>query len=72
MAARSAARLDAGQMENLIHSLAARGYDVVGPAIRGGVIVYDTIADLPKGQTDRREAGQYRLQSRGCGGRFPN
>ena len=73
MAALSPARLDAGQIENLIHSLAARGYDVVGPTIRDGAIVYDTIAgvqDLPKGQTDKQEAGQYRLESREDGAFF--
>ncbi len=72
MAAPSPARLDAGQIENLIHSLAARGYDVVGPTIRDGAIVYDTIAgvrDLPTGRTDKQEAGQYRIESR-CDGSF--
>src|SRR6266700_524374 len=51
----------------LIETLAARGYEVLGPTLRDGAIVYDTIAglgDLPAGWTDRQEAGRYRLERR--------
>jgi sulfhydrogenase subunit beta (sulfur reductase) len=51
----------------LIGALAARGYKVIGPAMRDGAIVYDEIsavADLPSGWTERQEAGRYRLERR--------
>jgi ferredoxin len=51
----------------LIATLAARGYEVLGPVVRDGAIIYDTISgieDLPAGWTDRHEAGRYRLERR--------
>jgi ferredoxin len=48
--------------------LARRGYRVIGPTVRDGAIVYDTIArldDLPVGWTDQQDGGRYRLQRRG-------
>jgi Fe-S-cluster-containing hydrogenase component 2 len=51
----------------LLAALAERGYQVVGPTVRQGAIVYDRIAsteDLPSGWTDRQEAGTYRLERR--------
>ena len=55
-------------LQALIDALAARAYQVLGPAVRDGAIVYDEIArvsDLPAGWTDRQEAGRYRLERRG-------
>ena len=52
----------------LITALMGRGYQVLGPTVRDGAIVYDAIAgldDLPRGWTDRQEAGRYRLEKRG-------
>ncbi len=51
----------------LIQLLTARGYHVLGPTVRDGAIVYDTVAslaDLPAGWTDRQDAGRYRLERR--------
>ena len=42
-------------------------YHILGPTVRDGAIVYDTvqsIADFPLGWTDVQEAGTYRLQRR--------
>ncbi len=73
VAERIPSRLDADQLETLIRSLAERGYEVMGPTIRDGAIVYDRIAgvrDLPRGHTDDQEAGRYRLKSRDDGALF--
>jgi ferredoxin len=51
----------------LIEALARLGYQVLGPTVRDGAIVYDEVArlaDLPAGWTDRQEAGRYRLERR--------
>jgi len=51
----------------LLRELHKRGYTVVGPTIRQGAIVYDrleSVDDLPRGWTDRQEAGTYRLERR--------
>jgi sulfhydrogenase subunit beta (sulfur reductase) len=54
-------------LQELISSLEQRGYQVIGPVLRDGAIVYDTVTrceDLPAGWTDRQEAGRYRLRRR--------
>jgi sulfhydrogenase subunit beta (sulfur reductase) len=54
-------------LQALIDALAARGYQVLGPTLRDGAIVYNEIvslADLPAGWTDRQDAGRYRLERR--------
>ncbi len=54
-------------LQALIATLALRGYQVLGPVLRDGAIVYDTlagVADLPIGWTDQQEAGRYRLERR--------
>ena len=54
-------------LQFLIDVLVANGYQVMGPTVRDGAIVYDRIAsvpDLPEGWTDRQEAGRYRLERR--------
>ncbi|WP_244220831.1 4Fe-4S dicluster domain-containing protein [Paraburkholderia aromaticivorans] len=54
-------------LQSLIDFLAASHYQVLGPTVRDGAIVYDRIArvgDLPAGWTDRQEAGRYRLERR--------
>jgi formate hydrogenlyase subunit 6/NADH:ubiquinone oxidoreductase subunit I len=48
-------------------ALEKRGYQVVGPTIRDGAIVYDqltSVEDLPAGWTDEQEGGTYRLKKR--------
>jgi len=54
-------------LEALISTLTAQGYEVIGPTVRGGAIVYDTITaidDLPEGWTDEQDGGRYRLKRR--------
>ncbi|HVW51174.1 MAG TPA: 4Fe-4S dicluster domain-containing protein [Trinickia sp.] len=54
-------------VQTLIDALVAGGYQVIGPTVRDGAIVYDRIAgvpDLPAGWRDRQEAGRYRLERR--------
>jgi sulfhydrogenase subunit beta (sulfur reductase) len=54
-------------LQRVIDALANRGFRVIGPTVRDGAIVYDTIAlldDLPVGWTDRQDAGRYRLERR--------
>ncbi len=53
-------------LQGLLDLLAA-DYQVLGPTVRDGAIVYDEIArvlDLPAGWTDQQEAGRYRLERR--------
>lgn len=55
-------------LQVLLAVLQRSGYLVVGPVVRQGAIVYDRIDDihdLPRGWTDRQEAGTYRLEPRG-------
>jgi formate hydrogenlyase subunit 6/NADH:ubiquinone oxidoreductase subunit I len=54
-------------LQTLLDALHARGFNVVGPTLRDGAIVYDRIArieDLPVGWTDRQDAGRYRVERR--------
>jgi sulfhydrogenase subunit beta (sulfur reductase) len=51
----------------LIEALARLGYQVLGPTVRDGAIVYDEVAklaDLPAEWTDQQDAGRYRLERR--------
>ena len=60
-------------LQVLVDGLAVRGYQVLGPTVRDGAIVYDSIArvdDLPAGWTDRQEAGRYHLARRDDGALF--
>jgi ferredoxin len=54
-------------LQTLIDALAGHGYQVLGPTIRDGAIVYDEVTrvdQLPQGWTDRQDAGRYRLEQR--------
>jgi sulfhydrogenase subunit beta (sulfur reductase) len=60
-------------LDDLIAVLRRRGFRVLGPTVRDGVIVYDELeaaAELPVGWTDRQEAGTYRLERREDEARF--
>jgi len=60
-------------LRELIPSLERRGYQVVGPVVRDGAIVYDTLRqleNLPIGWTDDQDAGRYRLKKRNDGALF--
>ena len=53
--------VDLEALNQLIPALIRRGYQVIGPTLRDGAIVYDnlrTLEDLPAGWTDEQEAGQ--------------
>ena len=51
----------------LLAALKNRGYQVIGPRVREGAIVYgqlDSLEDLPIGWTEEQEGGTYRLKKR--------
>lgn len=67
MAERPQAVLARAEIGKLIDALARRDYDVIGPVVRDGAIVYDRVErveDLPAGWTDEQAAGRYRLKRR--------
>ncbi|MGB7727185.1 MAG: 4Fe-4S dicluster domain-containing protein [Candidatus Acidiferrum sp.] len=67
MAERSECVLGIDQVGKLIAALVRQGYEVIGPTLRDGAIVYDkvqSVADLPAGWSDEQEAGRYRLKRR--------
>lgn len=55
------------RLGELLSALGAQGYDVIGPTLREGAIVYDSIqsdAELPIGLTDAQGPGRYRVEQR--------
>ncbi len=59
--------IDREGVDALIGTLIDRGYEVVGPTVRGQTILYDattSTGDLPVGLRERQEAGTYRLEER--------
>jgi sulfhydrogenase subunit beta (sulfur reductase) len=69
----SSAVVDVDGLEQLLDNLKRRGYQVVGPTLRDGAIVYDEIsvvADLPAGWTDQQDGGSYRVVPRRDGALF--
>ena len=53
--------------KQLLRALVSRGYEVIGPTLREGAIVYDRLTstqDLPAGWTDEQAGGKYRLKRR--------
>jgi ferredoxin len=55
-------------LQRLLGALLERGYDVRGPVLRDGAVVYDSVRsleDLPKGWRDVQEPGAYRLERSG-------
>ncbi|MCC6589238.1 MAG: 4Fe-4S dicluster domain-containing protein [Bryobacterales bacterium] len=51
-------------LDTLIHELARRGYEVRGPTVQDGAIVFGPVqnaTDLPVGWTDKQEPGRYRI-----------
>jgi ferredoxin len=60
-------------LDALLEALVRRGYELVGPTVRDGAIVYGEIAgagDLPAGTGDEQEGAHYRLRERGDGALF--
>ncbi len=59
--------IDRNSLDILFDTLKRRGFNLVGPTIRDGAIVYDRLtstADLPIGWTDEQNGGTYRLKKR--------
>jgi NAD(P)H-flavin reductase len=57
-----------GQLDRLLVTLQSEGREVIGPTIRDGAVVYDTINDasaLPLGWTADESPGSYRLRPTG-------
>ncbi|MCC6361962.1 MAG: 4Fe-4S dicluster domain-containing protein [Bryobacterales bacterium] len=60
--------VDLPSIGQLISLLERQGWQVIGPTVRDGAIVYDRVEsldDLPRGWTEEQEAGRYRLKRRG-------
>jgi sulfhydrogenase subunit beta (sulfur reductase) len=60
-------------LDTLIQRLGGRGYEVVGPRVRDGAVVYDSltsVADLPRGVGDEQDGARYRLTRRNDGALF--
>jgi len=61
-------RLEASDFQHLLDALAGRGYELRGPTVQDGHLIYGPISqvgDLPLGVTAIQEAGTYRLEKRG-------
>ena len=55
------------RLADLFHALTARGYQVIGPRVDQGAIIYDqltSVEELPRGWTDEQGPGYYRLKRR--------
>lgn len=60
--------LPQSDFQRLLDALGAKGYRVVGPVVRDGSVVWETVertADLPIGWRDQQEPGRYRLEQSG-------
>ncbi|NIN12704.1 MAG: sulfite reductase subunit A [Gemmatimonadales bacterium] len=59
--------LNLANLEELLSVLGAHGYQLTGPTVREGAIVYDrleSVQDLPIGWSDEQDGGTYRLKRR--------
>jgi len=60
-------------LSGLVETLHARGYQVVGPKLRDGAILYDELVsadELPAGWTEIHDPGSYRVERRDDEARF--
>ena len=60
--------LPKADFHRLLDALGAKGYRVVGPVVRDGSVMWETVertADLPIGWRDQQEPGRYRLEQSG-------
>lgn len=59
--------IESRHLQHLFDLLKEKGFQLVGPTVRDGAILYDRIVsleDLPIGWTDEQEGGTYRLKRR--------
>ncbi|MEO8285241.1 MAG: 4Fe-4S dicluster domain-containing protein [Chloroflexota bacterium] len=59
--------IEAGDLQHLFDALDRRGYQLLGPRLRDGAIIYDeidSVSDLPVGWTDEQDGGTYRVKRR--------
>jgi len=59
--------IERADFPRLMEALGSRGYQIIGPTVREGAIVYDTLTSdeqLPAGWTDEQDGGTYRLKKR--------
>ncbi len=62
-----AAAVEAKDFDRLLHAIRRHGYDVKGPVLRDGAIVYDDLGsadEMPIGWIDAPEPARYRLKRR--------
>jgi ferredoxin len=63
----AAVTIDRADLDDLFDILRESGYELIGPSVHDGAIVYDRIEasdDLPVGWTDDQDAASYRLARR--------
>ncbi|MGZ8866833.1 MAG: sulfite reductase subunit A, partial [Thermoanaerobaculia bacterium] len=66
-AGRSLAVFSLDQLQQLISTLQADGFVVIGPTVRDRTVVYaeiSSIGELPAGELDEQKPGSYRLEKR--------
>ena len=59
--------IERGALDGLLAAISGYGYQVVGPTVHDGAIVYRDVrsaADLPIGWSDEQDGGRYRLRRR--------
>jgi ferredoxin len=69
----STVSLQKPHLQGLIDALKSAGYQVVGPQVADGAVVYDeleSIEQLPLGVIDEQDGGRYRLEQRSDAGYF--
>ncbi len=60
--------LPRADLQRLFDALSAKGYRIVGPIVRDGSVVWETVrsvSDLPVGWRDHQEPGRHRLEQTG-------